>query len=296
MHYIPLLLQLVLLMSGCSQSEALLSTTPEIPMVELTRLPAILDESSGLELTAADTFWSHNDHGGAAALYAFDQRGTLLKALMLANGDNEDWEDLAQDAAGNLYIGDFGNNDNDRQNLRIYKVKAADLNGTNIEISIEKIQFKFVDQTAFPPPETEHFFDVEAFFALEDQLFLFTRDRSKPFSGTTRLYQLPNTPGNHEATFIATFTTAPKKNAGQITAADISPDGSQVALLSNLKVWLFSDFSTENFFAGTVRELDLPVDRQLESIVFKDNCMLYLTNEKNKEEPAMLYELNICSP
>lgn len=288
------ILSLFLIFSACSKTTTILADNGDTLLTKLSTLPTELKESSGLEIAASGTFWSHNDHGNKAALYAFDKNGSLSQILNFDNISNVDWEDLAEDDAGNLYIGDFGNNDNDRKDLVIYKVAKENLSQNNNKNLVEKITFSFEDQTAFPPIESEQLFDVEAFFYKKNALYLLTRDRSKPFKGVTRLYRLPNTAGNHQAVFLAEFKTADKKNKGQITAADISPDGTTLALLSNEVLWLFNDFSGEDFFSGTVTRKDLAEKLQLESIVFQDNCTLYLTNEEKSKEPASLYTIRLC--
>jgi sugar lactone lactonase YvrE len=40
---------------------------------------------------------------------------------------NIDWEDITKDKDGNLYVGDFGNNDNERKDLCIYKIDKKSL-------------------------------------------------------------------------------------------------------------------------------------------------------------------------
>jgi sugar lactone lactonase YvrE len=34
------------------------------------------------------------------------------------NAENNDWEDITKDIHGNIYVGDFGNNDNDSRIFR----------------------------------------------------------------------------------------------------------------------------------------------------------------------------------
>lgn len=293
MKNLSLMITIAALMT-CSKPAKISIHNPNLSIVSLAELPSALKESSGLEMTENDIFWSHNDHNNSAELYGLDKNGKLLHTLKFGQVSNVDWEDLAQDEIGNLYIGDVGNNDNDRKDLVIYKLSGIDLNQNNNNISIEEIRFSFDNQTEFPPNKSEYFFDVEALFSKGDFLYLFTKDRSSPFTGKTRLYRLPNTAGTHIAVFLDEFITDDKKGKGQITAADISPDGTMVALLSNEVVWLFREFVADDFFSGNMERLDLPFERQMESIVFKDNCTLYLTNEDKSKEPACLFEMMIC--
>jgi hypothetical protein len=284
-----LFLPALLLLAACSREE----DPPFITTIsELAALPAVLDESSGLERTASGLFWSHND-GGPAELYSFNGQGQLQRTLTLDNADHKDWEDLALDDQGNLYIGDFGNNENDRDDLKIYRIPPPG-SITGDQVAPETISFTLDDQSMFPPPATGRFFDIEAFFARGGFLYLLTRDRSDPFVGKTTLYRLPATPGSAEAVRTGEFFTANSPGKGAVTSADLSPDGTVLALLTNEAVWLFTDFTGDDFFSGMVTRHDLLYDRQMEGLVFLDNCTLYLTNEAQPGEPAALHLMKVC--
>lgn len=259
----------------------------------MATLPTQIEEGSGIEITLDNTLWAFNDNSGKERLYQFDHAGTLLKELKI-DVPRIDWEDITQDEAGNFYLGDFGNNDNDRRDLKIYKLTPSDLVSTdNVKPAV--IHFTLEDQTQFPPTNDQQHFDIEGMFAFGNQLFLVTKDRSKPFLGKTKLYQLPNTIGIHTATLLDEFKTDSKKSKGAITSADISPDKTKVALLSNEVVWVFENFSGTAFFSGSVKRFDLPVQRQMEGLVFSDDCLLLLINEKKSNQPGELYQINICN-
>jgi hypothetical protein len=55
---------------------------------------------------------------------------SILKMVQLKNTNdckyNIDWEDITKDKDGNLYVGDFGN-DNERKDLCIYKIDKKSL-------------------------------------------------------------------------------------------------------------------------------------------------------------------------
>ncbi len=286
------LLCLLLGFIGCSKTGPLLNPAD---IQELSALPTVLTESSGLEMTADGTFWSHNDHNGKAELYGLDAKGELKITLKIKNATNSDWEDLAIDDAGNLLIGDFGNNNNDRRDLKIYKIAPPPIGPLTAEIVAEKIEFGFPEQTKFPPAQQDWHFDTEAMFARDGWIYLLTKDRSKPFAGKTRLYRLPNAAGVHTAEFLAEFFTDKDEKKGQITSADLSPGGSILAILSNQRLYLFNGFSGHDFFSGTLELSDFPINRQMEGLVFQDSCIIFLTNEAKPGAPGMLYEVRICN-
>lgn len=260
-------------------------------IVEIFTLPEILKETSAVEIAPkSDRIWTLEDHGNKPELYALDASGQISHTLKINGADNNDWEELASDAAGNLYIGDFGNNDNDRKNLAIYMVGAKDLNRESAPIS-KKIAFHYPDQAEFPPAKkTEHYYDAEAFFFHKDNFYLFTKDRSG--SANTRLYRIPAKDGNHAAELLGTLGTCDGKKC-RITGADISDDGKKIVLLSNNKIWVLEDFKGDDFLKGSVRTVELGSNTQLEGVCFKNNSTLYFVDERDKHTGGKLYEMKL---
>ena len=70
-----------------------------------------IPESSGVVKSRRhpDVFWVHNDSGSLPVLYAITRGGRILGAHRIAAA-NLDWEDIAADAKGRLYVGDIGSN------------------------------------------------------------------------------------------------------------------------------------------------------------------------------------------
>lgn len=266
--------------------------TPKVTF--LAELPAVLPECSGVEIQPDGSFLSHNDRGNEPELYNFDSDGNLSKTFNIENIDNVDWEDLTKDRDGNLYIGDFGNNDNDRENLVIYKVQEEALAQNTIR-SVEEIFFSFEDQVSFPPDNDAKLFDTEGMFIQNNFIYLFIKDRTNPFRGITRMYRLPNMPGNHLATFQGEISTANSKARGRVTSADLSPDESIMAVLSNEILWLYRDFSEGQYFSGTKTQIDLPTGFQFEGVVFQNDCTLFLTCETTSDEVASLFQVDLCN-
>ncbi len=65
---------------------------------------------------------THNDSGGMNALYEINTgTGNISRTVTIQNATNVDWEDICTDN-DYIYIGDFGNNNGNRTNLKIYKV------------------------------------------------------------------------------------------------------------------------------------------------------------------------------
>jgi len=259
----------------------------------LYSLPKKLKEVSGItyfpETNMTNTL---EDRGNKNAVYTINSQGKLVKTITISNAVNVDWEDITKDKAGNIYIGDFGNNDNERKDLCIYKVAKNQLN-KDLAVAEYKISFSYPEQTEFPPKKKELFYDVEGFFEQGGYFYLFTKNRSKGFDGTAFVYKIKNAKGTQKAVKIGTFKTCSNYNHCVLTSAAISPDGKKVALLSHDKVVLFEGFKGDLFHKGKQTEISLNHFSQKEAIVFKDNTTLLIADEKTNKVGGKVYEFRL---
>ena len=257
----------------------------------ISNLSKNLEEVSGTEVVSkSKLIWMLNDGGNKSKIYGVSKKGKIVKSLTV-KAKNNDWEDLASDEKGNLYIGDFGNNESRRKNLVILKVKNKDLSNSK-KVAVEKIKFYYPNQSKFPPKRKQLFFDSESFFYYNNSLYIFTKSRVKTKFGKTSLYKIPATKGNHKAEFISDFNNCDEMDCW-ITSADISDDGSKVALLSPSYVLIFSNFKKDDFLSGKVTRIPLSFNSQKEGITFKDNNTLLITDEKAHGVGGSFYELKI---
>lgn len=149
------------------------------------------------------------------------------KALRKRPLCNLDWEDLAEDGQGTVFVDDAGNNANTRRDLAVYRVPRA------AGEPVGKICFRYPDQTAFPPSKAARNFDCEALLWHAGKLYLFTRDRGQ--QRTSKVYTLPDQPGTYTATLLTTLPLS-----GQLTGVDLSPDGRTLALLGREALTLYT--------------------------------------------------------
>lgn len=161
------------------------------------KLDPKLNEISGLEQLNETTLVAINDSGSEAELYLIDLQGKLLKTVTVLNAKNVDWEDLACDDHY-LYIGDIGNNQNKRKDLCVYKVKIADVLSKK-EVAAQKISFYYSDQTEFPPQKRQLNFDAEGMIVYKESIYIFSKNRTDPWTGISNVYSLPKQPGIHKA-------------------------------------------------------------------------------------------------
>lgn len=262
--------------------------TPVI--VELCDLPSAVSETSGLENGPNDWFWTHNDSGNNAELFCVDTLGSIQRTVSVIGDANTDWEELTKDQQGNMYIGNFGNNSLNRTDLQVVKIPSIDT-CTTVACVTDTINFSYPDQSSFPPTGSYGNFDMEAMFHYQDSLHLFSKDRSDPATGYAKHYTLSAVGGTYVANLKDSFNVESASYIFAVTAADISEDGSQVALLTSNKIWLFRNFSGTDFFGGDVAELTLSVFSQKEGICFR-NGFLYVTDEASFGLGGKMYRLH----
>jgi hypothetical protein len=207
-----------------------------------------------------------------------DSVGNLVRAVQL-NIQNKGWEDLAKDQNGNVYIGGFGNNKNDRKELRIYKIPAPETITAPVTLP-EIITYSYSDQTSFPASAPAKNFDADAFLAYNEYLLLFTKNRSVPFSGYSKIYMIPQEPGQHKAELIDSLFVGkgPMINFW-VTGAALSPDQRTLALLFHDRVWLIRNFEHKKISEGKIYQINLNHYSHKAGITFKGNDEIYIVDE-----------------
>lgn len=292
MKNIPFQIFLFLLIF-CSCSKDKVSTPLTVNPIQLVEVPEELQEISGILFQDENTIISHNDSGNEPILYEQDLlERKIYRSVKIRNADNLDWEDIAEDQQY-IYIGDFGNNLGQRTNLSILKIKKNEFN-TLDSLNAEFIEFNFEDQADFTPRQT-HNFDCEAMINFEDHLYLFSKNRA---DFKTKLYQLSKTADSNSANLVETFDVQ-----GLITAATKNQDKNVIALLGYNDsnefepfIWLFYDFSGNQFFSGKSKRIELELNGQMEAACFGKDNMLYFTNEsEDGNEAQFVFQLDCSS-
>lgn len=256
-------------------------------------VPFEIAESSGIAMTTGTKIWSHNDSGGKNELYSFEFKGNILRTITISNATNIDWEDLAVDNKKRIYIGDFGNNNNIRKDLVIYRIPDPESFLEN-SVEAEAIHFSFEDQASFPPDASQRNFDVEALVWKSDSLYMFTKDRSTPITGYTKLYKIAASPGTQVARLAGKYYLGNTTTSARVTSADIDPESGDLALLTQDKLVVFRNYAGNNFFSGKTTEYTFaPVPGQVEAIFFAGRKKVYMTEEISSSNPGNLYEVTL---
>ena len=248
------------------------------------------------------SFWVHNDSGDEPRLFALDTEGRVQipdsladdfhgeeeeagkdswPGLFIENAVNQDWEDVTSNGT-NLYIADMGNNRNARRDLGIYVVPWESLRNTQTASATRFIPVHYPEQTGFPP--LERHFDSESLFFADGSLYAITKHR-EPFPNQrmqpgANLYRL-DSQSESESNALTLIDNHPELTAA--TAAELSPDGNTLAVLSYSAVWLFERPAEGDAWLSAPSSrlpLDVNAARQVEAIAWLDAETLIVTNEQ----------------
>jgi len=256
---------------------------------KLTNLNDEVAETSGL-IFFDNRLITHNDSGGMNALYEINESdGNINRTVIIQNASNIDWEDICTDN-DYIYIGDFGNNNGNRTNLRIYKVSKSDYLNSEL-VNAELIEFSYEDQNDFTSSPNSTNFDAEALISFDSELYIFTKNW---IDLRTNIYKVPKLKGTYVAKKIDEFNSE-----GLVTGGTFNPLAGKVILTgySGLKAFAIElrGFSNGKFSNGVIDKynLNIPLTAsfQTEAITYFDISNFFISAEKNALGSAALYSL-----
>lgn len=144
----------------------------KIKNYQVAELSDSLKESSGLDFIG-DKLLSFNDSGNAGDLFLLNSKTGKITNYIPTQLNNRDWEAIAKDSV-NLYIGDFGNNDGTRKDLKIFKIPFS---GEQFKIdSTQVISYFYPEQKDFASKNLNTDYDAEAMIFYKDKLQIFTKE------------------------------------------------------------------------------------------------------------------------
>ncbi|HQV50807.1 MAG: T9SS type A sorting domain-containing protein [Flavobacteriales bacterium] len=256
----------------------------------LTPLNIALNETSGM-LVINGHVWTQLDSGNPSELYEVDiTTGDVLRTVTVSNANNIDWEEITTDENW-VYVGDFGNNSGSRTNLRIYRFPIAELSDpATTEVVVDTIAFSYADQIDFTPASNATNWDCEALLAMDDSLFLFTKNWE---NNECYLYSMSAEPGVHSAQRRDELDTQ-----GMVTGASIDASGGVLlcgytSILSPF-IWQLYGYPGHEFFNGGAdrRQVQL-LFGQVEGITWSGPGTAYFTNEQNSFSDARFWMLGL---
>lgn len=219
---------LLCIVSACSAQTVSAPKQVSEDVVEVGRIqhPAIT-ESSGIVISRRDTnvFWTHNDGGGRKqVLYAMTRHGTSLAEYRVVGAVLNDWEDIAADSHGHLFIGDIGNNDAKRSDLFVHQIDEPDIAKT----PGGSVKVTHTWRLHFPAKP----FDCESLFVWAGTGYVISKVFDDAKAGLYR-FSLTNT-SDQALEFVAQLPID-----SPVTGADISQDGKLVGIVAKNGAYAF---------------------------------------------------------
>ena len=266
-----------------------------------------VNESSGLAASRRNpgVFWTHNDSGDGAYLYAFDRTGATAGVFLARSAFAGDWEDMAwgpgADGKGNfLYVADAGDYAKDRTDTCVYRIPEPLLSAES-RIGTKARPRLTEGETArllFQYPDGFHDSEALLVHPRTGAIYLVTKEEA----GEAGVYKFPvikpdaSPLTHHVLTKIGSLTFGesglhPFPN--RVTGGDIAPDGKRLVLRTYFAAyeWRLPD-GEKNFdavWATTPAMIPLPLQPQGEGICYTANgASLIVSSER---VPTAIYEL-----
>jgi hypothetical protein len=258
---------------------------PAGSMVQLESLA----EASGLAVSRSTPgrLWAHND-SGKPEITALDEKGTAVGRVSLSGATVEDWEGMASAPCGDgscLFIGDIGDNEARRKEIRVYRVpEPADAGGSAAVDRVLRASY----------PDGAH--DAEALLAAPNgSLYVVTKGETGPIA----LYKFPQdgpTGGTMRLERVGEPLSQRAGAAMRVTDGAVSPDGAWVVLRTSAALTFYR---APEFFKGDfrpVRRTDLKSigEPQGEAVAFGPSInRMYVAGEGGgKKQPGTLAVLS----
>lgn len=187
-----------------------------------------ITESSGIVVSRRDPnlFWTHNDGGGKRqVLYGMTRYGKPLAEFRITGALLEDWEDIAADNSGHLFLGDIGNNDAKRGSLAVHQVDEPDI--TQRQNGIARVTQSWM--LRFPGKA----FDCESLVVWQGHGYLISKVFDDERAGLYR-FCLTNSVASQTLELLGDL-----KIESPVTGADISQDGRLLGIVAKNGAYLF---------------------------------------------------------
>ncbi|MBI1319939.1 MAG: hypothetical protein GC168_13505 [Candidatus Hydrogenedens sp.] len=273
---------------------------PKFQPAESLPSPALagLREISGIVASRRyeGVFWVHNDSGDTARIYALGADGAHLGTFNLAGASARDYEDIAlgpgpESGADYLYVGDIGDNDQERPAITVYRVAepVVDKDAAPADAALTGVE---AFELRYPgAPESVYNAETLLVDPADGTVLIVTKDLGAE-AGLSHVFAAPNPlnpAGPNTLTEVATLNFGPGR-AHQITGGDIRGDGREVALRTYSLIYLWPRLAGAGWaevFGQAPCKVIPGIEPQGEAVCFAaDGINLYTVSEAAKKKPA----------
>lgn len=186
-----------------------------------------LTEASGLVASAQHpgVFWTHNDSGDTARLYALDESGDTAGTLTLSGAIPVDWEDIARDGR-TLYVGDIGDNTRSRDEIAVWRVEEPAVLDDDGSAGATRMTLTY--------PDGAH--DAEALVHHDGALWILTKD-----ADGAAIYKAGDLSATTQTLALADVLVLPDEAGAraEVTGADTAEDGSRLLIRTETSVIVY---------------------------------------------------------
>lgn len=258
---------LLCLLAGCDAPRA------RPPYVEVTHKD--LSESSGVATSPArpGIWFTHNDSGGDAELFAFTLEGELIGVHPVPGAKSRDWEDMAAGPcpgleAPCLYIGDIGDNVRKRKHVRVYATRVPEAGAPARIVAEWRLDY----------PNKKHNAETLLVDPRSGAVYIVTKDDD----GEAQVYRLPRETGKGDLIHVADLSLpGSSKSERRTSAGDWHPSGDRVIVRTYTTAWEWQvdPDDREAHWRQQPRRVPLPQEVQGEAIAYAPDGQLVTTSE-----------------
>lgn len=253
------------------QQQALFDSIPSEKL-----LTPLLNEVSGIadSKTVPNHLWGEEDSGNPPQLDLISYDGTVQKKVYVKGATNHGWEDLAL-SGSDIYIGDFGDNDQVRTEYAIYKFLEPQATADTV-YSFEKIRYTY--------PDGSHDADALLIDPATKDIYIITK-RDDP----SRIYKISFP---YSTTNVNTAISAGQLAYSGVVGAALSPDGTEIIAKTYLALYHYKrkGQTIEKTLQTTPTVLPYQFEPQGEAVAFaNDNSGFFTLSEKGPASSVHLY-------
>jgi hypothetical protein len=237
--------------------------------------PAI-PESSGIVASRkhAGVYWTHNDSGNPPTLFAITREGESIRAYEVG-AKNVDWEDVALDDAGHIFIADTGNNNRNRTEVQVYRVDEPDPRANAEGNGGKPPPLRVNDHWRLTYPDKP--FDCESLFLLDGKAYLISKNLT---GAAAEIYRFDLAAPMNRPVMLERVTDVPLIHA-PVTAADISEDGKRLAIMTVLGPYILQINGDVSSVPRVKARYCRYIDPHMEAVCFVKEGLLATTEKRD---------------
>jgi len=218
-------------------------------------------------------FYTHNDSGSEAALYAFSAEGGRVQRWPLPGVEAVDFEGLSAgpcpDQGSCLYVGDIGDNLRRRDRVQVYAIREDEQGLAGTVLAKWDLAY----------PSGAHDAEVLLVHPQTGRISIVTKGGEM-----ARVFVAPLEPGVGQLEEVAVLDEATVgRRLPKLTGGDFSPDGTRVVLRGYLSAWEWvvdpRNDGVTHWKTAPHKKVPLRLERQGEAIAYDSRGRLFTSSE-----------------